>query len=199
VSMPVSARETFKRRSSPNPDDMMGVGWAVGFWPARQKTSSGNPQIKNVSESSKEVIERLIGAWTLVSWFESKPNGEVTYPLGEDAIGQIMYTADGYVAAQLARRTREQFHSEDWREASDMESARAWKEYFGYFGTFSVDLHRGAVVHHVNGAWFPNLLGSDQVRYFQLQGTQLILDADTEWGHVRIVWERAKPALHDSD
>jgi len=48
------------------------------------------------------------------------------------------------------------------------------------------------VIHHVEGAWLPNLLGTDQIRIFQFVGNQLVLDADTESGKVRIEWERAK-------
>jgi Lipocalin-like domain len=86
------------------------------------------------------------------------------------------------VAAQLVRKDRRRFVSEDWEEAANSEAATAWKEYFGYFGTYSVDLNQHAVIHHVEGSWFPNLLGSDQVRHFRFEGRRLILDADTKWG-----------------
>jgi hypothetical protein len=65
---------------------------------------------------------------------EIKSNGKQVYPLGKNAIGQIIYSMDGHVAAQLARRGRKRFDSEDWKDASEAEGARAWKEYFGYFG-----------------------------------------------------------------
>jgi Lipocalin-like domain len=114
--------------------------------------------------------------------------------LGIAAHGQILYTADGDVAAQLVKAERASFASEDWRDASDAEGAMAFKEYFGYFGTFSIDQGKQAVIQHIDGAWFPNLLGTDQIRVFQFVGNQLVLDADTEWGKVRIEWKRAKNA-----
>jgi hypothetical protein len=146
--------------------------------------------MKNDSAREKEVVNQLIGAWSLVAWFETKPNGERVYPLGEDAIGQIMYSADGHVAAQLMSRQPERFLSDDWRQASETESARAWKQYFGYFGRFTIDLEANAVIHHVEGSWFPNLLNTKQQRRFQFEGSRLLLNADTEWGQVQIVWER---------
>jgi Lipocalin-like domain len=64
-------------------------------------------------------------------------------------------------------------------------------------GTYSIDVGKRAVIHHIAGAWFPNLLHTKQLRHFRFAGSQLILDADTEWGKVRIVWKRAKPkSLH---
>jgi hypothetical protein len=133
----------------------------------------------------------LIGAWRLVSWSETKPDGGTDYPLGEHAIGQLLYSADGHVAAQLARQEAAPLHEEDWRAVSAAESAQAWKDYFGYFGTFSIDTDRQAVTHHVEGSWFPNLAHTDQSRSFHFEDGQLVLDADTAWGRVRIVWERA--------
>jgi hypothetical protein len=139
-----------------------------------------------------EVEERLLGAWALVEWSEQQAGGHTAFPLGEDAIGQIVYTADGHVAAQLARRGRRSFPSEDWREASDEDAAQAFKDYFGYFGTFSIDTERQVVMHHVEGSWFPNLEGGDQERRYRFENGLLVLDADTDWGKVRIVWQRAE-------
>lgn len=67
-------------------------------------------------------------------------------------------------------------------------------EYFGYFGTFSIDTERCAVIHHVRGSWFPNVEGRDQVRIFRFEDDRVVLDADIAWGKVRIVWARAKDA-----
>ena len=60
------------------------------------------------------------------------------------------------------RSGQKRFLSEDWRIASEAEGSRAWKEYFGYFGTYSIDLHQEVVIHHVEGAWFPNLMGQSK-------------------------------------
>jgi hypothetical protein len=138
------------------------------------------------------MIERLVGAWDLREWSEIGADGSKSYPLGEDAIGQILYTPDGHMAAQLVRIHRRKFASDDWREASPAEAARAFTEYFGYFGVYEIDLRQQTVIHHVKGSWFPNVEGGDQFRHFRLQGDQLVLDADTSWGKVRIVWTRPR-------
>jgi hypothetical protein len=147
------------------------------------------------TDEEKKIVDLILGAWNLVEWSERKNNGENDYPLGADAIGRIIYTETGHMSAQLVRKRREKFVSEDWRSASSVEAARAWKECFGYFGTFLIDLAKHAVIHHVEGGWFPNLHGSEQVRVFQIEGTRLSLDADTQWGKVRIIWERTTLAI----
>ena len=142
----------------------------------------------------EDICARLIGAWDLICWREIRPDGGVDYPLGEDALGKLLYTEDGHVSAQLARRRLRRFRKDDWREAAEAERAGAWKDYFGYFGTYSIDHERHAVIHHVEGAWFPNLAGTDQVRGYRFEDDRLVLNADTAWGRVEIVWKRSVPA-----
>jgi hypothetical protein len=146
--------------------------------------------MSKVSAVTADVRSRLIGAWRLVSWSEETSGGETVYPLGEDATGQLIYSEDGHVAAQLMRAAVPQFAEGDWRKAQPDECMRAWMGYFGYFGSFSIDEQKKAVIHHVEGSWFPNLIGTKQVRFFSFEGERLVLDADTAWGKVQIVWEK---------
>ncbi len=142
-------------------------------------------------EDVAQIESKLLGSWRLVSWEERDEAGRVSYPLGPHAVGQIMYTPDGRMSAQLMRPGSGRFASEDWRSATPAEKSTAWGDYFGYFGSFSIDADNNAIVHHIEGSWFPNLVGTDQIRFFRLEGNRLILDADTKWGKVHIVWEKA--------
>jgi hypothetical protein len=94
------------------------------------------------------------------------------------------------MSAQLMRPNQPSFASKDWREATAGEKATAWGNYFGYFGTYTIDEQAGTVVHHIEGSWFPNLMGTDQIRHFRFEGERIVLDADTEWEQVQIVWEK---------
>jgi hypothetical protein len=140
--------------------------------------------------TAEEIREKLLGAWSLVSWQSFSDDGSVQYPLGENAVGQLMYSATGRVSAQLARGEQERFNSDDWRRAKPEEMIAAWPSYFGYFGTFTVDADDSAVTHHIEAGWFPNLAGTEQVRHYRLDGDELVLDADTAWDKVRIIWRR---------
>src|SRR4051794_8129238 len=73
-----------------------------------------------------EVAERLLGAWRLVSWEAFDSEGQITYPLGRGAVGQLLYDQAGRMSAQLMRRNQAHFASGDWRQATTEERASAW-------------------------------------------------------------------------
>lgn len=140
--------------------------------------------------SVEDIRVRLIGVWRLVALREIGADGKIVYPLGEDARGQLMYSVEGRMSAQLARAEAQKFANDDSREATGEERARAWLDYFGYFGSFSIEEKRNAVIHHVEGSSFPNLNGSRQIRLFRFEGERLVLDAEAAWGKVQAVWEK---------
>jgi hypothetical protein len=132
---------------------------------------------------------QLLGSWHLVSWSIADAES-VIYPLGPEAIGQLSYDAAGRVSAQLARQHQSRFARDDWQRATTEEKSAAWSSYFGYFGTYTIDEDAHVVTHHIEGSWFPNLVGSEQARHYQLEDGRLVLDAETAWGRVSIVWEK---------
>ncbi len=139
--------------------------------------------------TAQEARETLLGAWQLVSWQEIRPSGTVAYPLGPHAAGRLMYDRSGQMSAQFVRSHR-RFASDDWRQAQPGEMAGAWPDYFGYYGTFHVDPRSSVLVHRIEGSWFPNLVGTEQVRHYHLNGNRLDLAAETARAKVRVVWER---------
>jgi hypothetical protein len=55
----------------------------------------------------------LIGTWRLISWENRSADGQISYPLGEDAVGYIMYNQDGYVFVAIMRPDRVTFPGGD--------------------------------------------------------------------------------------
>jgi hypothetical protein len=148
-----------------------------------------------MSHEASDIRSRLLGSWSLVRWESIGADGSTAYPLGADAIGQLMYDGAGdRVSAQLVRVNQPAFASDDWQRASAEEMQAAWPNYFGYFGRFTVDTEAATVTHHIDAGWFPNLAGSRQVRRYRFDGDNLVLDADTAWGQVRIVWRKVVDA-----
>ena len=140
--------------------------------------------------TAEHVRSELLGTWRLISWYQINAAGTIDYPLGADAVGQLMYDDSGRMSAQLAAIDQPHFATDDWQQAASGEMCAAWPRYFGYFGTFTIDADKGAVTHHVEGGWFPNLVGTEQVRHYRFEGDRLVLDARTPWGEVRIIWEK---------
>lgn len=95
------------------------------------------------------------------------------------------------MSVHIARAGQRRFVSADWQRAGAEEMCAAWPNYFGYFGRFTLDGESGVVTHHIEGSWFPNLVGTDHVRRFRFEDGRLVLDADTDWGAVRNIWEKA--------
>lgn len=122
----------------------------------------------------------VAGTWQLVS-FESRDSaGVVAYPLGRRPQGILIYDAGGRVAVQLLDPDRPRFASQDRALGTDAEVRAAFNGSFSYYGRYVVDSMGGTITHHVEGASFPNWMGSDLIRLFHLEpdrkgGARLIL------------------------
>ncbi len=142
-----------------------------------------------------DTVQELAGAWRLVSSEFRTSGGGVIYPLGEDALGQVLFTESGYMSGQLMRRDRIGFASGDQSSGSPEEIKAALEGYVSYYGPFELDLEQQKLITHVEGSMFPNWVGIDQERFFELSGDQLILKTtpfafgDEEFVGV-LVWER---------
>ena len=132
----------------------------------------------------------FIGAWTLVSYELRLPSGAVEKPMGDHPMGRILYLHNGQMSAQVMASGLAPLAHPDSRDASPEEAARVWQNYVGYWGTFTVDAQAGAVIHSVEGAWFPNWIGQKQVRHYRFSGNTLTLEADSPAWHATLVWQR---------
>jgi hypothetical protein len=135
----------------------------------------------------------LVGGWRLVSWENRAADGQVTYPMGIDALGALLYTADGRFSVTISRRGREGFAAGDLLSGTSEEKARAVEGFVAYAGRYS--FHGDRVIHHVELSLFPNWVGSDQERWVELAGNRLILSASPlllagKLQVPRLVWER---------
>src|SRR5215510_9204669 len=71
------------------------------------------------------------------------------------------------------------------------EYREAFLSYFSYFGRYTVQ--DGAVVHHVESASIADWVGTDQVRYCEMEGRRLTLRTAPLNGREAVlvaVWER---------
>ena len=117
----------------------------------------------------------VVGTWKLISYETVTPAGVRTFPLGEDAIGLLIYQPSGRMSVQFMRRDRPRFKSGDaWRGSLEEEKA-AFEGFFSYAGRYTVDPGRGVVTHHIEISSAPNYVGTDVERTFSLSGNRVTL------------------------
>jgi hypothetical protein len=143
---------------------------------------------------SEDIAFQLVRSWRLMS-YSAVTSGETIYPLGRSPQVRLTYEPGGRMAVQLADSSCAPFLTADPGAATDQEVSAAFASYLAYYGSYIVDADRGVVVHHLEQSLIPNWTGGDQVRHFDLQGTQLTLQTPPTLigGAERIstlVWEK---------
>jgi hypothetical protein len=124
----------------------------------------------------KSLRDQLIGAWKLVSYVEKPVDGSPnSYPLGEQPMGIIMYTPDGFMSAQLMDPARVPFASGDWFNGTDQEYKQEASTYIAYTGPFNVDEEKQTLTHTMFTSLFPNWTGQTQPRVVSIDGDFLHL------------------------
>jgi Lipocalin-like domain len=104
----------------------------------------------------------FIGAWQLVDWRIEYPDGGITRPFGEGAIGYIIYAADGTMTASIAKSDRAPLGFANARNASDGQKAEAFDSYFHYAGPWRIE--GDEVVHAVTMSLNPDMTRTEQRR-----------------------------------
>ncbi|MFJ4849627.1 MULTISPECIES: lipocalin-like domain-containing protein [unclassified Streptomyces] len=145
------------------------------------------------------LTDQVVGTWQLVSFTaENTEHPGITYPFGPDATGIIMYTADGYMSAQIMRQGRSDYDPLD-RDGGNREQAAAAAGYLAYSGPYSVDETTRTLHHEVEVSLLPTWQNTVLIRQATLEGNQLTLAAEDTLpsGTLRstIVWKRAAPPL----
>jgi Lipocalin-like domain len=139
--------------------------------------------------SEPSIRERLVGGWRLVEYsVTTAAGGEADRPLGDNPLGTILYTPDGYMSAQLARPG----------PYEDGQKPVAYA--IAYSGPYDVDEQTRTVAHHVQVSVIPSWLGTTQIRQVQFREPgMLVLSAaeqrprDGVTTTTTITWSRQPP------
>ena len=84
------------------------------------------------------------------------------------------------------------FASNNLIEATPEEVDTAFEGYISYCGSYEVNEQERFVIHRLELSWFPNLVGTEQKRFFEFAGDRLTL-ADTA---PDAAWRRPSPPPH---
>lgn len=149
--------------------------------------------------------EQFIGTWKLLSMIASFKDGSSKAPYGENPLGYITYTADGYMHAILmnAKRPRVRTQPEEFgRREGARRLAFAIGQLPALARTTAATLQSAAysaqweirgdeVVHHVKAAVLPDWIGTDLVRSYAFEDDRLTLTAQYDDGeNIALVWRK---------
>jgi hypothetical protein len=137
----------------------------------------------------------VIGTWKLKTFVREVSGTNERYnQLGDNPNGYIGYSRDGRMYAILVAgdRAKPQIGVQ-----TDVERLALYKTMIAYGGTYTVDNEK--VVHHVDISWNGAYTGTQQVRFYKLDGDTLTLrtapnksPVDGREGVGILVFERVK-------
>lgn len=133
----------------------------------------------------------LVGAWELIAHEVPLADPAHRHPLGPDPLGQLLYTAEGYMAVHYMAGNRPLLTAASWRHTTDEEKLAAVRTYGGYSGRYTWLGDR--VEHHVDASIHPNWIGRTLVRDVEFRGPDMVLfvrDQDTPSPTPVLTWRR---------
>jgi len=136
----------------------------------------------------------LLGTWRLVEWQVRLEDGSVERPFGRDAVGYVVYTADGHMITTISRARRTLIGG-DLPTAPGKARAEAIDSFMAYSGTFRTDA--ADVIHRVEMSLHPDWVDTEQRRHVELaaDGRSMTLStgpltAGGRSGRHVLAWER---------
>ena len=117
--------------------------------------------------------DKFVGTWRLISIDDPSPTASKP---DKDPVGYIMYDSTGHMAVQIMRRPdRPKFASGKLELGTPEEIKAAFVGYGAYYGTYEIKEREELVIHHLEGALFPNEIGTDNIRYYEFMGDRVRL------------------------
>lgn len=144
---------------------------------------------------TKSVKGQLVGAWTLVSWVQTRSDGSKNYRFGTDPRGINTFDVNGHFSLIITRSDLPKVSSGDANKVTAEEAQAITKGSIGYFGTYTVDEEDKTLSLHLEGTSLVNQLGIEQKRVItSISAEELKYRNSTAvgGGQLEVVWKRAK-------
>ncbi len=114
--------------------------------------------------------------------------------MGEHPDGYLSYSPDGRMYAIITGDNRIKPHDV---APTDEERVKLHRTMIAYAGTYTVDAEK--VIHHVDISWNQAYTGTDQIRFYKLDGSTLTITTvpnksptDGREGRGILVWEKVR-------
>ncbi|CCV11354.1 conserved exported hypothetical protein [Mesorhizobium sp. STM 4661] len=151
------------------------------------------PSLPAFAQTAAE--NQVVGTWRMVS-ATIDPEGQNIPAYGERPNSLLIFTPDMHFAAVLTDADTQRFASNARGEGTDDENRTAMSRSIGFFGTYTVDGNGEFSRNRVEGATFPNWIGSTRTREqltFTVEGDRMTEQFQRPEGtRIEIEWQRIK-------
>jgi hypothetical protein len=144
---------------------------------------------------AEDLATSLIGSWRLLSYKAEYSDGSVEDLYGPSPLGIISYDATGHMFVHVMKADLPKCGTIDRRKCPDKQARLAFDNSFAYWGRYEVKPSQKMVLHHVEGASWPDFIGIAQERFIDISGKRLTITTPRrKIGGVEnvgvLVWER---------
>ena len=124
--------------------------------------------------ASAQTAKDLVGAWTIVS-ITVEGDGKKSEPFGPNPIGTQIYDSSGRFASTLMRSDLPKVASNSRATSTPEESQKIAHGSLAYYGTYTVNEAEKSVTMQMEGATFPNWIGTSRRRLYAISGDTLTI------------------------
>jgi hypothetical protein len=121
--------------------------------------------------------KNLVGVWTIVSVTYGE-GADTTEPFGANVKGTQIFDASGHFAVVVTRADLPKVASNNREKASE----KIVHGSLGYFGTYTTNEAEKSFTVKIEGATFPNFVGTSQTRGYAISGDELRITNPTASG-----------------
>ena len=131
--------------------------------------------------ASAQTAKDLVGAWTIVS-ITVEGDGKKSEPLGPNPIGTQIYDSSGRFASMVMRSDLPKVASNNRATSTPEESQKIAHGSLAYYGTYTVNEAEKSLTMQMEGATFPNWIGTAHRRLYAISGDTLTITNPTPSG-----------------
>lgn len=166
---------------------MKRLPWFLFFLLKLSFVSTSFGQSENKINKSNTQIPSIVGTWRLIEFTDfDAANGKWIFPFGRTPGGFFTYTKSGIMNLNICSDNPLKISADSAKKFNINLFDFINTNSLGYFGTYTVDLEKSIVTHHVKGGSLPWYIDTDQKRPFTIKGDTLIIDNNKTWKRVLV-------------
>jgi hypothetical protein len=141
----------------------------------------------------KTLREQIVGAWTLVSWVLTRPDGTKNYRFGDRPKGVNTFSPTGLFSLIIVQPDLPKISSNDSMNPTGEEAVAIVRGSIAYFGTYDVDEETKTLSLKFDGTTLTNQLGILQKRIIDsISATEMRYSNSIAvgGGKIEVSWKR---------